>query len=76
MKPFNLQAALAGAKVVTVSGEPVTGLHWFEGVRDGFMNLFGVVDGEILSWHDNGAFAFDKSKASRLDLRMAEDDQS
>lgn len=71
MKAFDLQAALNGAPVVTVSGEPVTCLHRFDGVTDGQNVLFGVVGGAIEDWGDDGRQyrRFD----SQLDLCMVED---
>jgi hypothetical protein len=71
MKPFDLKAALAGAPVVTVSGMPVTSLHLFEGVHQ-TNALFGVCDGGVESWSDDGRFNM-SSLYKNLDLRMAED---
>lgn len=76
MKPFNKEAALAGAPVVTVNGDPVTGFHLFDGVLDGEHRLFGVLDGFVESWSDDGRFHFAHNRRdSPLDLRMADDDQ-
>ena len=75
MKPFNLEAALAGAPVVTVIGSPVTGLHRFDGVSDGLC-LVGVYGGGIETWHENGRFNTDRRMQSEMDLRMAEGDES
>ena len=55
MKPFDLEAALAGAPVVTRSGKPVTQLVKFDAIRSPF-NLFGVVDGEVYSWGESGGY--------------------
>lgn len=73
MKPFDLKAALAGAPVVTVSDEPVTGLHRFSSVGKGGYSLFGVVNGMVEGWHDNGRSCFDRRHTCSFDLRMAED---
>lgn len=67
MHPFNLKAALAGAKVVTRNGEPVTELHWFKASH----GLYGVHAGEIWSWSESGKFSYSHEESS-LDLFMAE----
>lgn len=71
MHPFNLKAALAGAKVVTRNGEPVTQLHFLHGIKAGYQPLFGVVDGEAIQWDESGRFHYDE-RSSGLDLFMAE----
>ena len=66
MKPFNLEAALAGAPVVTRYGFKVTQLHEFSTVLT--PSLFGVI-GEnkcVSSWCSNG-----KSVDPHFDLFMA-----
>lgn len=70
MHPFNLKAALAGAKVVTRNGEPVTQLHKFQGIKDS-MRIYGVHDGEVCTWSESGRFHY-YDKETRLDLFMAE----
>lgn len=52
MKPFNLEEALAGKKVITRDGQEVTQLHLFKNVILKH-SLFGVLDNNILSWHKN-----------------------
>lgn len=67
MKPFDLEAALAGAPVVTRGGRPVTQLVTFD--ITGSDRLFGVVDGRIVRcWKVDGNYY---SKADNdLDLFM------
>ena len=56
MKPFNLEEALNGAKVVTRDGRIVTQLIKFN--ADEKETLYGVVSNEIASWKDDGRFSF------------------
>lgn len=56
MKPFNLEEALNGAKVVTRDGRFVTQLIKFN--ADEKETLYGVVSNEIVSWKDDGRFSF------------------
>lgn len=56
MKPFNLEEALNGAKVVTRDGRVVTQLIKFN--ADEKETLYGVVSNEIASWKDDGRFSF------------------
>jgi len=58
MKPFNLEEALNGAKVVTRNGKEVTQLTKFNADED--ETLFGVVNKEIASWADDGKFGVDE----------------
>ena len=55
MKPFNLEAALRGEKVVTRDGREVTQLVKFKGTHKS-QELFGVVDGVAIpcSWYEDG----------------------
>lgn len=55
MKPFNLEEALNGAKVVTRDGREVTQLIKFN--ADENETIFGVVNKEIASWMNDGRFA-------------------
>lgn len=68
MKPFNLEAALAGAKVITRDGSEVTQLTLFDIVRDGYV-LYGVLNSEIHSWLANGKYY--RIDESNNDLFMA-----
>ena len=52
MKPFNLEAALAGHPVQTRDGRTVTQLVKFDAVSP--RPLIGVVDGTIYAWPANG----------------------
>ena len=54
MKPFNLEAALAGAKVVTRDGREVTQLVLFE--ADHSQLLRGVVNRVIVPFYTNGQY--------------------
>jgi hypothetical protein len=56
MKPFNLEEAINGAKVVTRDGRLVTQLTKFN--ADEKETLYGVVNKEIASWKDDGRFSF------------------
>lgn len=71
MKPFDLKAALAGAPVVTVSGEPVTGLYWFGQASKTRFKVAGIFGGAVFIWTEDGCHYSDGP--SHLDLRMAED---
>ena len=68
MKPFNLEAALAGAPVVTRDGRKVTQLHLFSGVT---YPLYAIVDERAIpySWYANGTQS--KTESSPIDLFMA-----
>lgn len=66
-KPFNLEEALNGAKVVTRNGDEVTQLHKFNVKK--FHCLCGVLDEDILSWTINGEF-WDKENNHSRDLLL------
>lgn len=68
MKPFNLEAALAGAKVVTRDGDEVTQLTLFNVSKDGYV-LYGVLNFEVHSWLVNGKYY--RIDESNNDLFMA-----
>ena len=73
MKPFNLEAALAGAKVVTRDGSDVTQLTLFDRDKAGYM-LYGVLESGVHSWLIDGRdFRADESNS---DLFMAPITQS
>lgn len=59
--PFDLKKALAGAKVQTRNGEPVTGLVRMEGVMAPGRELAGVLMGSIETWQRDGSYAADES---------------
>lgn len=52
MKPFNLEAALNGAKVVTRGGKPVTELMKFTTVRP--YNLVAAIGGFLFEFTETG----------------------
>ena len=66
-KPFNLEEALNGAKVVTRSGREVTQLHKFNVEKS--HSLWGVLDEDIHSWTINGEF-WDKETSHSRDLLL------
>lgn len=69
MRPFNLEAAINGAKVVTRQGNEVEQIMFFD-VKHGRKCVVGVLDGEIHDWHEDGHF-FTDHEESVLDLFMA-----
>lgn len=73
MKPFNLEAALAGARVIIRDGSEVTQLTLFDMVRDGYV-LYGVLNYEIHSWLANGKYY--RIDESNNDLFMASNTKS
>lgn len=68
MKPFNLEQALAGAKVVTRWGAEVTQLHLFNASHSIFV-LCGVINDKLLYFQKDGSY-HDKSSQSDYDLFM------
>jgi hypothetical protein len=68
MKPFNLEAALAGAPVVTRDGQAVAGIHHFTTVEDDYV-LGAVVNGSLETFSAEGAFNITRHHG--LDLFMA-----
>lgn len=67
MKPFNLERALAGDKVVTRDGREVTQLTKFDCRNE---PLVGVLDGILETWLENGKF-FGSGVYCDSDLFMA-----
>jgi len=55
-RPFNLEEALNGAKVVTRDGREVRQLTKFEGVTTESYSLVGVLGRYMCSWADDGRF--------------------
>ena len=70
MKPFNLEQALAGAKLVTRDGREVTEFR-VSGFRDG-CNYVATVGDNRIGYTDNG-FVYEGIGTSGYDLFMAED---
>jgi hypothetical protein len=71
-KPFNLEEALNGAKVVTRDGREVSQLTKFEGSKD--YQLAGVTDGVLYTWTEQGGYYTDRQ--SNSDLFLAVETQS
>ena len=67
-RKFDLEKALAGAKVVTRDGREVTQLHLFE--TNGKHPLMGVVDDSLCGFTKKGVFDRDTTQ-STYDLFMA-----
>lgn len=68
MKPFDLEAALAGAKVVTREGSEVTQLTLFDIDKENDV-LYGVLESEVNSWLTDGRYF--KDTENNNDLFMA-----
>lgn len=64
MKPFDLEKALVGAKVVTRDGDEVTGLHLFEAGNNP-EPLYGMVKGIICSFSRRGEYYEEGDPAGR-----------
>lgn len=71
-KPFNLEEALAGARVVTRDGREVSQLRKFDAEEE--YCLIGVVSGKICSWAISGIF-WERNKTSETDLFIAVEPQ-
>ena len=71
-KPFNLEEALAGARVVTRDGNEVTQLYKFDADEDHC--LMGVSSGRIFSWTTDGEY-LDTGKEYEKDLFIAVEPQ-
>lgn len=70
MNPFNLEAALAGAKVVTRDGRDVKIAGYSKDARDG-QNLAGWVDGALVCWFHDGSYSSAFDRTHPYDLFMA-----
>lgn len=68
-KPFNLEEALKGAKVVTRDGGEVKELTKFENLKD--YPLVGVLDTELKTWTTEGKYSAYDLGQSYLDLFLA-----
>jgi hypothetical protein len=73
-KPFNLEEALNGAKVVTRDGREVSQLTNFENLNDDYP-LIGVVDRSIRTWTTQGLFVGAPLGESDEDLFLAVEPQ-
>lgn len=67
MKPFNLEAALAGEPVITRSGEEVTQITLFK--IDNPYPVFGIIGGQIFAFSPTGKNHLNRDTAN--DLFMA-----
>jgi hypothetical protein len=77
MKPFNLQEALAGKKVVTRSGCRVEELHLFKTASPHLLPLVGIVEGRGLWWTSAGKVYDERYQfAHENDLFMASEKKS
>ena len=70
MKPFNLEKALAGDPVVTRDGIPVTEIVRFNGLPHD-RRLYGIINGGLVSFLDNGRFSVYEFSETKYDLFMA-----
>ena len=70
MKPFNLERALAGDKVVTRSGKEINQLHQFNVEKSQF-SVFAVVCGRTECFTESRRFFGEHSEDSEFDLFMA-----
>jgi hypothetical protein len=66
MIPFDLERALAGDKVLTRSGKPVTEITEFN-LKGNAFNVYGVVKGELCCWGKQGSLC----SGDEYDLFMA-----
>ena len=69
MKPFDLDAALNGARVVTRNGKEVTQLTRFYDIESDEC-LCGVINAELQVWNEHGKYLSDENE-SPYDLFMA-----
>jgi hypothetical protein len=70
MKPFNLEAALNGAKVVTRDGKPVK-MGCYNKEAKGGHNIAGWLFGTLLCWYHDGSYSTDFTTPHPYDLFMA-----
>lgn len=75
LKPFNLQAALAGDPVVTRGGQAVTQLVQFIAPLNGRQPLRAVIGGQIQAFAISGSFYAGNSPSSN-DLFMAKKERT
>ena len=71
LKPFNLQEALAGKKVVTRDGREVIGIKFWNNATNDKYSVAGCIDGVVQLWTKDGGYFGYRSDTSRLDLFMA-----
>lgn len=68
MKPFNLEAALKGEKVVTRNGQEVGEIHYFKNVAG--QSMLAVINSRLYHFAPDGRYFLDDINSS-LDLFMA-----
>lgn len=73
-KPFNLEEALNGAKVVTRDGQEVKELTHFKTVDYEVDILVGTVNGTLIQWYKDGGY--NRDSISPKDLLLAFEPQS
>lgn len=59
-------------EAVTRDGQKVTQLTWFDGVDDGALCVYGVFDGRVRGWYNDGAYHLNQ-KGHDLDLLSPEE---
>lgn len=71
MREFDLKAALSGEPISLRNGKSVEQFTYFKNATDKYV-IFGVVEGEIMSWTIEGRFnsLYDET---RFDLVMCEE---
>ena len=69
LKPFNLEAALKGEKVVTRDGRIADRFHKFDGLDSDSESVYAVVDGVVQAFWGSGSY--NVSGESSWDLFMA-----
>lgn len=69
LKPFNLEAALKGEKVVTRDGRIADRFHKFDGLDSDSESIYAVVEGVVNSFWESGSYS--RTEDAPLDLFMA-----
>ena len=68
MKPFDLDKALAGSRVVTKEGKEVKNIALFKDLTEDEFRVVGVVGGEMCRWTEDGVGVYEDD---RFDLHLA-----
>jgi hypothetical protein len=68
MKPFDLDKALAGSRVVTKEGKDVKNLSLLKDLTEDEFRVIGVVNGEMCRWTEDGVGVFEDDS---FDLYLA-----
>jgi hypothetical protein len=70
MKPFDLTAAINGAKLVTRDGRDVTEFHYFKTcTAEDEYPVGAVIDGKLLCFKKNGSFGTGMDRDNNLFLK-------